>query len=131
MKMTLCNNGRVYFDGETFTLCNEPLEISIEGESEHLYAVCSIGNDRTVIKAKDGKVSIPPSFLAPGELHVTLQTVENGEITKTWRAERVTLRKLDAEYQAIPELVAIHNEVTTLKKALKELYNLINKNNQI
>ena len=131
MKMTLCNNGRVYFDGEIHTLCNEPLEISIEGDSENLYAVCATDNDRTTIKVKDGTLSIPPSFLAPGELHVTLQKVENGEITKRWRAERVTLRKLDAEYQAIPELVALHDEVTTLKKALRELYSIVNKNNLI
>lgn len=131
MKMTLCNNDRVYFDGEIHTLCNEPLEMEIETEVDNLYAVCTLDNKRSVIKVKDGVLSIPPSFLAPGELHITLQKVENGEITKRWRAERVTLRKLDAEYQAIPELVALHDEVTTLKKALRELYNIVNKNNLI
>ena len=131
MKMTLYDNGSAYFDGETFILCNEPLVMDITPEADNLYAVCSIGNERTVIKVKDGTLSIPPTFLAPGELHVSLQRVENGEVTKRWRTERVTLRKLDDKYNAIPELVTLQNEVTTIKQALKELYRLINKNNQI
>lgn len=130
MKITLFNSG-AYFDGGVFTLCDEPLVIEVSPEEDNLYAVCTIGNERTVIKVKDGVLEIPPPFLAPGELHVTFQKVENGEVIKIWRAERVTLRKLDDEYNAIPELVTLRNELTTVKKALKELYGLINKNNQI
>ena len=131
MKITLYNNGRAYYDGETFTVCDEPLNIEIETELDNLYAVCTIDKERTTIKVKDGILSIPPSFLAPGVLFVSFNQVENGEIIRQWRSERVTLRGLNGEYEAIPELVTLQKEMTTIKQALKELYGLINKNNQI
>jgi hypothetical protein len=130
MKITLFNSG-AYFDGETFTICNEPLVMEVVAEVDNLYAVCTLGNKRTTIKVKDGVLSIPPAFLEHGELHIGFKQVENGNIIKEWRAERVTLHKRDDEYKAIPELVMLRNELTTVKKALKELYGLINKNNQI
>lgn len=131
MKMTLTTNGKAYFDGEVFTLCNEPLVMEVVAEVDNLYAVCTFGNNRTAIKVKDGLLSIPPTFLKEGELHIGFKQVENGNVIKEWRAERVTLRKLDDEYKVIPELVMLRNELTTVKQALKELYKLINKNNQI
>lgn len=131
MKMTLYNNGRAVFDGKVFTICDEPLEIEIESEYDNLYAVCTLGNNRRVIKVKEGKLTVPPSFLAPGILLFSIQQVEDGEPVKRWRAERVMLKKLTDKYEVIPELVLLQDEINTLKKALKELYGLINKNNQI
>ena len=131
MKITLYKNGSAFYNGEVFTLCNEPLEMEVVAEEDNLYAVCTLGNKRTTIKVKDGVLEIPPAFLEHGELHIGFKQVENGNIIKEWRAERVTLRKLDDEYKAIPELVMLRNELNTVKKALKELYGLINKNNQI
>lgn len=130
MKITLFNSG-AYFDGETFTICNEPLVMEVVAEVDNLYAVCTLGNKRTTIKVKDGVLEIPPAFLEEGELHISFKQVEDGNIIKEWRAERVALHKLDDEYKAIPELVMLRNEVATIKQALKELYGLINKNNQI
>lgn len=130
MKMTLYENGRAYFDGETFTVCNEPLEIKIETEEDNLYAVCTIGNARTVIRIRDG-LSIPPTFLKEGTLYITIEKIENGKILKRWMTEKVNLREIKDEYKVIPELSMLREEVDTLKKALKELYGLIIKNNQI
>lgn len=130
MKMTLYENGRAYFDGETFTVCNEPLEIKIETEEDNLYAVCTIGNERTVIRIRDG-LSIPPTFLKEGTLYITIEKIENGKILKRWMTEKVNLREIKDEYKVIPELSMLREEVDTLKKALKELYGLIIKNNQI
>lgn len=132
MKMTLYNNGRGYFDEKVYTICDEPLEIEIESEENiPLYAVCTIGNERSVIKVRDGKLTIPPSFLAPGILLFSIQQVKNGEVVKRWRAERLMLRRLTDKYEVIPELVLLQDEIATTKKALKELFRLVKKNNQI
>ena len=131
MKITLYSNGRATFESKVFTICNEPLEIEVKAEYDNLYAVCNLGKERCVIKVKDGILSIPPSFLTPGILLLNLQQVEDGKPIKTWNAEKVILRDLDDKYEVIPEIVLLRNEISTLKKAMKELYGLVNKNNLI
>lgn len=131
MKITLYDNNTAYFESEVHTICNEPLEIGVEGEYDNLYAVCTIGNERTVIKVKDGMLTIPPEFLAPGILYINFRQFENGEPTKRWNVEKVILRTLGDKYEVIPEMVLLRDEIRTLKKAMKELYGLVHKNNLI
>ena len=131
MKLFLHNNRSLLFTNEVFVVCNEPFEIEITGDVENVYGVCSIDKKRTTIKVKDGKLSIPPDFLEEGELHISLQRVENGEVTSKWKTERVILKSLDGGYEAVPELTLLRDELGTMKQALKELYRIVNKNNQI
>ena len=131
MKLILHDNRSLLFTNETFILCNEPLEIEIAGDTENVYGVCTVNKKRTTIKVKDGKLTIPPEALEEGELHLSLQRVENGEVTHQWKTERVILKNLDDGYEAIPELNLIRCELSTIKQALKELYGIVNKNNQI
>lgn len=131
MKLFLHNNRSLLFTNETYVVCNDPLEIEITGDVENVYGVCSIDKKRTTIKVKDGKLSIPPDFLEEGELHLSLQRVENGEVTCKWKTERVILKSLNGGYEAVPEIESLRVELSTLKQALKELYGIINKNNQI
>lgn len=133
MKITLYNNGRAYFEKEVFTLCDEPLLIDVEADEAYnnLYAVCTIGNERSVIKVKDGVLTIPPTFLAPGILCVSFRQIENAEPTKRWNAEKIVLREIEDRYEVIPEMALLRNEIDTVKKAIKELYSFIIKNNQI
>lgn len=126
MKITLYNNRTAYFEKEVFTLCDEPLEIEIEADEvyNNLYAVCTLNKERGVFKIKDRVLSIPPSFLAPGTMSISLQQVENGEATMWWHTDKVYLQALEDKYEVIPELV-------TIKQAIKELYKLVRKNNLI
>ena len=124
MKITLYDNNTAYFEREAYTICNEPLEIEVDGKYDNLYGICTMGNERKVIKVRDGRLIIPPEFLAPGILYINFRQVENGEPTKRWNVEQVTIRSLDDKYEVIPELV-------TIKKAIKELYRLVKKNNLI
>ena len=133
MKITLYSNGRAYFVSEVYTICNEPLKIEVEADEVHnnLYGICTIGNERAVIKVKDGILSVPPSFLTPGILLVTFKQVEKGEPTKAWNAEKVVLRSLEGKYEVVPEMVLLRDEIRTLKKAMTELYAIVTKNNLI
>ena len=126
MKLTLYKNGSAYFEKEVFVLCDEPLqiEISADPEFDNLYAVCDNNKAHLPYKIKDGMLTIPPSFMSPGELRITLQQVKNGEVVKRWNAERVTIKALDGKHELIPELVVV-------KEAIKELYELVKKNNNI
>lgn len=132
MRIKLYDNGRAVSDGEIHTICdNESLVIDIEAEADNLYAVCSYNDKRTVVKVEDSKIEIPPERLVAGQFLVTLQQVENGEVIKRWKTERITLRELKDGYEAIPEIAELWKELATTKMALRELYGLINKNNQI
>ena len=126
MKLTLYKNGSAYFEKEAFVLCDEPLKIEIvaDPEFDNLYAVCDNNKAHLPYKIKDGMLTIPPSFMSPGELRITLQQVTNGEVVKRWNAERVTIKGLDGKHELIPELVLV-------KEAIKELYELVKKNNNI
>lgn len=126
MKITLYENGSAYFEKEVFVLCDEPLEIEVDTDKEYdnLYAVCTSAKDHFPYKVKDGKVIIPPSFMSPGEMHITFKQIANGEVLKWWHSERVTIKGLEDKYEVIPELAL-------LKKAVTELYGLVNKNKNI
>jgi hypothetical protein len=133
MKMTLYRNRTAYFEKEVFTLCDEPLEIEIEADEiyNNLYAVCTLNKERGVFKIKDRVLSIPPSFLAPGTMHISIQQVENGQATMWWYTDKVYLQALEDKYKVIPEMVLLREELGTVKKAIKELYKLVRKNNLI
>ena len=126
MKLTLHKNGSALFEKETFVLCDEPLKIEIvsDPEFDNLYAVCAIKKTHLPFKIKNGMLIVPPSFMSPGVLRITLQQVTNGEIVKRWHSERVTIKGLDDKYEVIPELVVI-------KSAIKELYDLVKNNKKI
>ena len=62
--------------------------------------------------------------MSPGEMHITFKQIENGEVIKWWHSERVTIKGLEDKYEVIPELAL-------LKKAVTELYGLVNKNKNI
>ena len=126
MKVTLHNNGTAYLSEEAYILCDEPLEIEVEADPKYdnLYAVCSTDNARLPYKIKDGKLTVPPSFMSPGVMRITFQHFVNGEAVKKWNTEKVTIKALDGKYEAIPELVV-------LRKAIVELYELVNKNKHI
>ena len=133
MKITLYNNRTAYFEKEVFTLCDEPLEIEIEADEvfSNLYAVCNLNKERGVFKVKGGILSIPPSFLAPGTLLISLQHVEGGEAKMWWHTDKVFIRSLEDKYEVIPEMVMLREEIGTLKRAMKELYGLVQNKNQI
>ena len=126
MKITLCKNGTAYFEKEAFVLCDEPLiiEVNADPKYDNLYAVCATDNARLPYKVKEGKLTIPPSFMSPGEMRITFQHFANGEAVKKWNTEKVTIKALDNSYEVIPELVV-------LKRALKELYGLVQNKNLI
>ena len=128
MKIVLGENRSAYFESEVFTICDEPLVIEVESPYENLYGVCTIGKSRSVIKVKDGVLKIPPSFLTPGTMSIVFKIVENGNVVNDWNAERVILRELDGEYEVIPEVAKLREEIGTIKKALKELCQILNKN---
>ena len=126
MRIALHNNGTAYLDKEVFVLCDEPLEIEVEADPEYdnLYAVCSTDDARLPYKIKDGKLTVPPSFMSPGEMRITFQQIANGDVVKRWNTEKVTVKELDGKYEVIPELVL-------LKRAIVELYGLVHKNKHI
>ena len=131
MKITLYNNGAGYFDKENYTLCDEPLEIAIETAYSDLYAVCILNKKKETYKIRDGVLTVPCDFLAPGEMLIDLQQIRNGQIIKRWSVEKLTLSNAESQYEAIPELAALRKDINTLKTAVKELAALIKKNNQM
>lgn len=123
MKIRLLDGRAIVIDNEIHTICeNEDLYLPVIGNSVYTdtYAICIINGKKSTFKIIGGVLSIPPSYLDSGELLITIKQVKDGQILNTWICEKITLKRLEGSYTAIPEIGQLRAEIREMKTVLEE-----------
>ena len=123
-----------YIEGnEIVTLSNESLDFELKSDVTYpdLFAICSIGKNERTIRIRDGAFTVPFDFLAEGVLRVDIQQIRNGQIIKRSNVEKITLRKTVSNFEAIPEIAEIKQDIKIIKKALSEISTMLKNKNRM
>lgn len=72
-------------------------------------------------RIKDGVVDITEFCQSAGLVEITAIYEVRGEAAKVWQIEPLIVKELAGSFVAVPELVAIRQEIETIKQALVEI----------
>lgn len=86
------------------------------------------GEKEKQYKIKDKPIDVTEMFTRAGEVKASVTLSVRGKIARTWQIEPFCVKKIDAGFKAIPEIVALKERVSTLEQAVSELAKLITEN---
>ncbi len=79
-------------------------------------------------KVNKEPIDVSEMFTIPGEVKASLTLSVRGKPARRWQIEPFCVRQIDAGFVVIPEIVALKEEVATLKRAIIEINDLIQNN---
>ncbi len=79
-------------------------------------------------KVNKEPIDVSEMFTIPGEVKASLTLSVRGKPARRWQIEPFCVRQIDAGFVVIPEIIALKEEVATLKKAVIEINALIQNN---
>ena len=109
---------------EIITNLEEKVEIAFSSSIYPLDAlIISVreGAQGKQYRIKDGVVDITEFCQSAGLVEITAIYEVRGEAAKVWQIEPLVVKELDGGFVAVPELVAIRQEIETIKQALVEI----------
>lgn len=89
--------------------------------TEHLIVTVRKSESEKYFRCKDGKVDITEFCDTAGLIEITAILETRGHSAKIWQIEPLIVKELFGSFDTIPELVAIRQELETVKKALIEI----------
>ena len=109
---------------EIITVPEEKVEIAF---SSPIYPLDSLiitarkGAEIKQYRLTDGVVDITELCKSAGLVEMTAILEARGNAAKVWQIEPLVVKELDGGFAVIPELVAMRQEIETIKKALVEI----------
>lgn len=107
---------------------DDPLVISITSkifECKSLFITAENNGKTIAFEAQEGVAVLPEALKKSGELKLLIQKIVDGEILQTWTAEKILLRDLGGDFEAIPQITALTEKVAALTEAVAELKKII------
>jgi hypothetical protein len=109
---------------EIITVPEEKVEIAF---SSPIYPLDSLiitarkGAEIKQYRLTDGAVDITELCKSAGLIEMTAILEARGHAAKVWQIEPLVIKELDGGFAVIPELVAMRQDIETIKKALVEI----------
>lgn len=109
---------------EIITVPEEKVEIAF---SSPIYPLDSLiittrkGAEIKQYRLNEGAVDITELCNSAGLVEMTAILEARGNAAKVWQIEPLVVKELDGGFAVIPELVAMRQEIETIKKALVEI----------
>lgn len=91
-----------------------------------LYAVATNGSTTKRGELKDNTLDISDLCRKACVVDINVYLISRSKTVKEWRLEPLVVRGLNDVFKPIPETVHMREELTTMKKALKEMNTKIN-----
>ena len=79
-------------------------------------------------KVNKEPIDVSEMFTIPGEVKASLTLSVRGKPARRWQIEPFCVRQIDAGFVVIPEIIALKEEVATLKRAIIEINALVQNN---
>lgn len=109
---------------EIITVPEEKVEIAFSSPIYPLDSLIITARKGAAIKQyrlTDGEVDITELCKSAGLIEMTAILEARGNAAKVWQIEPLVVKELDGGFAVIPELVAMRQDIETIKKALVEI----------
>ena len=109
---------------EIVTVPEEKVEIAFSSPIyplDNLIITARKGAEIKQYRLTDGAVDITELCESAGLVEMTAILEARGNAAKVWQIEPLVIKELDGGFAVIPELVAMRQDIETIKKALVEI----------
>ncbi len=109
---------------EIITTLEEKVEITFSSpiyQTDGLIIHVRKDNALKAFKATGGVVDSTEFCKSAGLVEMTATLEARGKAAKVWQIEPLVVKELDGGFAVIPELVAMRQDIETIKKALVEI----------